>query len=189
MGKATAALQERVQLVGDDLFCTNVERLARGIEESVANAILIKVNQIGTLTETLQCIELARGNGYGNVISHDPVRPKTRSSRISPWATGSDRSRRAARHAASGSPNTISCSASPRSSATWRTIPAAISTACDANPRCRDRGGVGLLALPCGAGNTARPTGSRSGGSSRTSVRRVAPSGSSSIPWQSWRTT
>ncbi len=54
--KLTAALQ--------------VERLARGIEESVANAVLIKVNQIGTLTETLQCIELARGNGYGSVISH-----------------------------------------------------------------------------------------------------------------------
>ena len=68
--KLTAALQDRVQLVGDDLFCTNVERLARGIEEGVANAILIKVNQIGTLTETLQCIELARGNGYGAVISH-----------------------------------------------------------------------------------------------------------------------
>ena len=68
--KLTESLQERVQLVGDDLFCTNVERLARGIEESVANAILIKVNQIGTLTETLQCIELARGNGYGSVISH-----------------------------------------------------------------------------------------------------------------------
>jgi enolase len=66
----TEALQDRVQLVGDDLFCTNVERLARGIEEGVANAILIKVNQIGTLTETLQCIELARGNGYGAVISH-----------------------------------------------------------------------------------------------------------------------
>src|SRR5580765_2728556 len=68
--KLTEALQERVQLVGDDLFCTNAERLARGIEEGVANAILIKVNQIGTLTETLQCIELARGNGYGSVISH-----------------------------------------------------------------------------------------------------------------------
>src|SRR2546425_5831509 len=70
--KLTESLQERVQLVGDDLFCTNVERLARGIEESVANAILIKVNQIGTLTETLQCIELARGNGYGSGISHRP---------------------------------------------------------------------------------------------------------------------
>src|SRR5919198_641187 len=70
--KLTEGLQERVQLVGDDLFCTNVERLARGIEENVANAILIKVNQIGTLTETLQCIELARGNGYGSVISHPP---------------------------------------------------------------------------------------------------------------------
>src|SRR5438445_9596727 len=68
--KLTEALQDRVQLVGDDVFCTNVERLARGIEEGVANAILIKVNQIGTLTETLQCIELARGNGYGAVISH-----------------------------------------------------------------------------------------------------------------------
>src|SRR5881397_3278248 len=68
--KLTAALHERVQLVGDDLFCTNVERLARGIEESVGNAILIKVNQIGTLTETLQCIDLAKGNGFGSVISH-----------------------------------------------------------------------------------------------------------------------
>jgi len=68
--KLTEALQDRVQLVGDDLFCTNAERLARGIESGVANAILVKVNQIGTLTETLQCIELARGNGYGAVISH-----------------------------------------------------------------------------------------------------------------------
>jgi enolase len=68
--RLTEALASRVQLVGDDLFCTNVERLARGIEEGVANAILIKVNQIGSLTETLQCIELARSNGYGAVISH-----------------------------------------------------------------------------------------------------------------------
>jgi enolase len=68
--KLTATIGSRVQLVGDDLFCTNVERLARGIEEDVANAILIKVNQIGSLTETLQCIELARSNGYGAVISH-----------------------------------------------------------------------------------------------------------------------
>ena len=68
--RLTETLGSRVQLVGDDVFCTNVERLARGIEEGVANAILIKVNQIGTLTETLQCIELARSNGYGAVISH-----------------------------------------------------------------------------------------------------------------------
>jgi enolase len=68
--KLTEALSTRVQLVGDDLFCTNVERLDRGIEEGVANAILIKPNQIGTLTETLQCIEHARSNGYGAVISH-----------------------------------------------------------------------------------------------------------------------
>ena len=66
----TQALGERVQLVGDDLFVTNVDRLAKGIEDGVANAILIKVNQIGTLTETLQCIDLARTSGYGTVISH-----------------------------------------------------------------------------------------------------------------------
>ncbi|HEX9705522.1 MAG TPA: phosphopyruvate hydratase [Gemmatimonadales bacterium] len=66
----TKALESRVQLVGDDLFCTNIDRLTRGIEEGVANAILIKLNQIGTLTETLQCIELGRANGYSAVISH-----------------------------------------------------------------------------------------------------------------------
>ena len=63
-------LGERLQLVGDDLFVTNVERLQRGIEERVANAILVKVNQIGTLTETLDAIALARQNGYAAVISH-----------------------------------------------------------------------------------------------------------------------
>jgi enolase len=66
----TDRLGERVQLVGDDIFVTNVDRLGRGIEEGVGNAVLVKVNQIGTLTETLQCIELARGSAYGVVISH-----------------------------------------------------------------------------------------------------------------------
>jgi enolase len=61
---------ERVQLVGDDLFVTNTERLARGIESGVANSILIKVNQIGTLTETLNAIEMAHKAGYTAVISH-----------------------------------------------------------------------------------------------------------------------
>jgi len=69
-GALTQRLSPRVQLVGDDLFVTNVDRLSRGIAEGIANAILIKLNQIGTLTETLQCIELARGNAYGVVISH-----------------------------------------------------------------------------------------------------------------------
>jgi len=66
----TKALGDRVQLVGDDLFVTNTERLARGIENGVANAILIKVNQIGTLTETLEAIDMALGAGYLSVISH-----------------------------------------------------------------------------------------------------------------------
>ena len=66
----TERLQDRVQLVGDDLFVTDVDRLGRGIENGVANAVLVKVNQIGTLTETLQCIELAKGSSYGVIISH-----------------------------------------------------------------------------------------------------------------------
>ena len=66
----TRTLGDRVQLVGDDLFVTSTERLARGIESGVANAILIKVNQIGTLTETLEAIEMGRSAGYLSVISH-----------------------------------------------------------------------------------------------------------------------
>ena len=66
----TKALGSRVQLVGDDLFVTNVNRLQRGIDENVANSVLIKVNQIGTLTETLNTISLARSNKYTSVMSH-----------------------------------------------------------------------------------------------------------------------
>ncbi len=66
----TREIGDRVQLVGDDLFVTNTEHLERGIREGVANAILIKVNQIGTLTETLDAIDLARRNGYRFIISH-----------------------------------------------------------------------------------------------------------------------
>lgn len=66
----TEELGERIQLVGDDLFVTNMERLQQGIDEGAANAILIKPNQIGTLTETLDAIDLARRNGYKTIISH-----------------------------------------------------------------------------------------------------------------------
>jgi enolase len=68
--KLTEKLGNKIQLVGDDLFVTNVEFLRRGIAEHVANSILIKVNQIGTLTETLSTIDLAKTNGYGTIISH-----------------------------------------------------------------------------------------------------------------------
>ena len=66
----TERLGDKIQLVGDDLFVTNTKRLQRGIDEGVANSILIKVNQIGTLTETIEAIELARRNGYTSVTSH-----------------------------------------------------------------------------------------------------------------------
>ncbi|MBE7547480.1 enolase [Candidatus Kuenenia stuttgartiensis] len=68
--KLTNQLGKKVQIVGDDIFVTNTEILAKGIERGVANSILIKVNQIGTLTETLDAIELAKTNGYSVVISH-----------------------------------------------------------------------------------------------------------------------
>jgi enolase len=66
-GKAS---KKKIQLVGDDLFVTNTARLSRGINEGIANAILIKLNQIGTVTETIDAIELARKAGYNSIISH-----------------------------------------------------------------------------------------------------------------------
>jgi enolase len=66
----TDRIGSKVQIVGDDLFVTNIERLRRGIEAGTANAILIKLNQIGSLTETLDCIRVATENGYRSIISH-----------------------------------------------------------------------------------------------------------------------
>ena len=66
----TNVLGSKVQLVGDDLFVTNTERLARGIKENIANSILVKVNQIGTLTETINAVEMAKNNSYTSVMSH-----------------------------------------------------------------------------------------------------------------------
>jgi enolase len=68
--KITAKLGDKIQLVGDDLFVTNPEILKKGIEDGLANSILIKVNQIGTLTETLEAISIARDAGYSAVVSH-----------------------------------------------------------------------------------------------------------------------
>ena len=68
--KITSQLESKIQLVGDDLFVTNTNRLQKGIEEKAANAILIKLNQIGTLSETINAIKLAQKNGYKAIISH-----------------------------------------------------------------------------------------------------------------------
>ena len=68
--KLTTEIGNEIQIVGDDLFVTNIERLKKGIQKKSANAILIKLNQIGTLTETIDCIELARANRYETIISH-----------------------------------------------------------------------------------------------------------------------
>jgi len=68
--KLTARLGEKVQVVGDDLFVTNPEKLQRGIETKAANALLVKVNQIGSLTETMDAVELAHRNGFHCMVSH-----------------------------------------------------------------------------------------------------------------------
>ena len=68
--KLTDRLGDKIQLVGDDLFVTNIKRLQKGLDLKTANSILIKLNQIGTLTETLDAIELAKKNGYTAVVSH-----------------------------------------------------------------------------------------------------------------------
>ena len=73
----TKALGQKVQLVGDDIFVTNVTLLERGVEEGVANAVLVKLNQIGTLTETLDTIALANRSSYRAVISTDQARRRT----------------------------------------------------------------------------------------------------------------
>ena len=66
----TEKIGKKIQLVGDDLFVTNVKKLSKGIDEKVANSILIKVNQIGTLTETINAVELAQKNSYTSIMSH-----------------------------------------------------------------------------------------------------------------------
>ena len=66
----TELIGDKTQLVGDDLFVTNVERLATGIEKGIANSILVKVNQIGTLTETIAAVNMAKNAGYTSVMSH-----------------------------------------------------------------------------------------------------------------------
>ncbi|MEO0022727.1 MAG: enolase C-terminal domain-like protein, partial [candidate division WOR-3 bacterium] len=66
----TAALGNRVQLIGDDIFVTNIERLKKGIQQGAANAVLVKPTQIGTVSETLDCMKLAMENGYRAIVSH-----------------------------------------------------------------------------------------------------------------------
>jgi enolase len=82
----TEALGEKIQLVGDDLFVTNPKRLQKGIETNTANALLVKVNQIGTLTETIQAVRMAQNNGYNTIMSHRSG--ETEDSWLSDLATG-----------------------------------------------------------------------------------------------------
>ena len=105
----TEELGDRVQLVGDDIFVTNAERLDAGIDLGVANSILVKVNQIGTLTETLDTVTLALTSGYTAVMSHRSGETEDATIADLAVATGCGRSRPAHRRAAIASRSTTSC--------------------------------------------------------------------------------
>ena len=102
----TQRLGSKVQLVGDDLFVTNTKILSKDIEAGVANSILIKINQIGTLTETFAAIDVAKRNGYTSVVSIAPAKPKTPPLPISPLPPTRCRSRPDRFRAATRSPST-----------------------------------------------------------------------------------
>ena len=120
----TQAIGDRVQLVGDDLFVTNVERLATGIEKGVANAILIKVNQIGTLTETLDAIQMANRAGYTAIVSHRSGETEDATIADISVALNAGQIKTGAPAAPTAWPSTTSCCASRRSWAISPSTPA-----------------------------------------------------------------
>ncbi len=117
----TNALGGKLQLVGDDLFVTNPERLQKGIDLGAGNSMLVKVNQIGSLTETLDAVDLAHRSGFSTMMSHRSGETRTRRSRTSPSPSARARSRPAPPRGPSASPSTTSSCASRRS---WTTRPA-----------------------------------------------------------------
>ena len=119
----TERLGSRAQLVGDDIFVTNPSILRRGIAAGVANSILIKLNQIGTVTETFETIAIAREAGYAAVVSHGPARPRTRSSPTSWSRPASASSSRALLPVLSAWQSTTNCYGSRRSSVTVPSSP------------------------------------------------------------------
>ena len=118
----TERLGSRVQLVGDDLFVTNEKRLAQGIKDGIANSILVKVNQIGTLSETVAAVRLAQSSGYTAVMSHRRARPRIRPSPTSRSLCRAARSRPAASPGPTERRSITSCSGSRRSSAKPRAM-------------------------------------------------------------------
>ena len=108
---------DRCQLVGDDLFVTNTERLGRGIEGDYANSILIKVNQIGSLTETLEAVDMATRNGWTSVMSHRSGETEDTVIADLSVATNCGQIKTSARHVRIALPSTTSCSVSRNSSA------------------------------------------------------------------------
>jgi enolase len=121
----TDALGKKIQLVGDDLFVTNTERLKMGIDQGIANSILIKVNQIGTLTETLEAMRMAAKAGYTSMVPIARAKPRMPSPRISLWRPPPGRSRPDRPAVPAASRSTTSCCESKRKSARRRSTPVA----------------------------------------------------------------
>ena len=120
----TTSIGDRVQIVGDDLFVTNPERLEEGIDKGAANALLVKVNQIGTLTETLDAVALAHHSGYRTMMSHRSGETEdTTIADLAVAAEAADQDRCAPR-AASASRSTTSCCGSKKPSVTPPATPA-----------------------------------------------------------------
>ena len=107
----TDAFGKKIQLVGDDLFVTNTERLQRGIDQGIANSILVKVNQIGTLTETLEAMRLAASAGYTSIVSHRSGETEDAFIADLAVATNAGRSRPGRPAAPIASQNTTNCCA------------------------------------------------------------------------------
>jgi enolase len=122
--RLTAVLGARVQIVGDDLFVTNPQRLADGINRGCGNALLVKVNQIGTLTETLDAVDLAHRSGYRSMMSHRSGETEDTTIADLAVATNCGQIKSGAPARSSAWPSTTSCCASRRSSTTPRATPA-----------------------------------------------------------------
>lgn len=117
-------LGKKIQLVGDDLFVTNVQRIKKGIELGAANAVLIKLNQIGTLTETLDAIQMAHRAGWTAVVSHRSGETEDTTIADISVAVNAGQIKTGARAAPTVSRSTTSSCASRTSCLTWRSIPA-----------------------------------------------------------------
>ena len=180
----TEKLGDRMQIVGDDLFVTNVERLAQGIERGSANSILIKLNQIGTLTETLDAIEMATRAGWTAVCSHRSGETEDTTIADLAVATNAGQIKTGAPAAPTAWPSTTSCCASRRCSARSRTTRACAPSTTSRPPDARGATAPRRPFALTGVASTGAPGSSPGRGCvARAHVRRGVRSEASCDGW------